>query len=59
MVVGANARLELEREDKSGIIEAEISSELFHRLGLREGESLLARPSRMKVFLDPTDWISP
>jgi len=59
LVVGANARLELEREDKSGIIEAEIPSELFRRLGLREGESLLARPRRMKVFLDPTDWISP
>ena len=59
LVVGANARLELERKDKSGIIEAEMPSELFRSLGLREGESLLARPRKMQVFLDPNDWISP
>jgi sulfate transport system ATP-binding protein len=53
LVVGPTARLELEREDGGGLIEAEIPSEVFRALGLREGELLLARPRRMQVFLEP------
>ena len=51
LVVGPSARLELEREDDAGIIEAEIPSELFRSLKLREGETLLVKPKRTKVFL--------
>ena len=51
-LVGLSARLELERADDAGIIEAEIPGERFRRLGLREGETLLARPRRTKVFLN-------
>jgi len=59
LVMGASARLELEREDKAGIIDAEIPSDLYRRLNLKEGETLLVRPKKMQVFLDPADWISP
>jgi len=52
LVVGPSARLELEREDDAGIIEAEIPSDLYRSLALREGETLLVRPRKTKVFLD-------
>jgi sulfate transport system ATP-binding protein len=52
LVVGPSARLELERADDAGIIEAEIPSELYRSLALREGETLLVRPRRTKVFLN-------
>jgi sulfate transport system ATP-binding protein len=51
LVVGPSARLELEREDDAGLIEAEIPSELYRMLKLREGETLLVTPKRTKVFL--------
>ena len=54
-----NVSYELEREDKAGIIDAEIPSDLYRRLNLKEGETLLVRPKKMQVFLDPADWISP
>ena len=52
LIVGPLARLELEREDDAGMIEAEIPSDLYRHLALREGDLLLARPRRTKVFLD-------
>jgi sulfate transport system ATP-binding protein len=52
LIVGPSARLELEREDDAGIIEAEIPSELYRSLAPREGETLLVRPRRTKVFLN-------
>ncbi len=52
LIVGPSARLELEREDGAGMIEAEIPSELHRRLALREGDTLLVRPRRTKVFLN-------
>jgi sulfate transport system ATP-binding protein len=52
LVAGPSARLELEREDDAGIIEAEIPSDLHRRLALREGETLLVRPRKTKVFLN-------
>jgi sulfate/thiosulfate transport system ATP-binding protein len=51
LVVGLSARLELEREDDAGIIEAEIPIDLYRCLALREGETLLVRPRKTKVFL--------
>jgi sulfate transport system ATP-binding protein len=53
LVVGPIARLELEREDNGGIIEAEIPADDYRKLGLQEGEALLARPRKMQVFLQP------
>jgi len=52
LIVGPSARLELEREDDAGIIEAEIPSDLYRSLALREGETLLVRPRKTKVFLN-------
>ncbi len=52
LIVGPSTRLELEREDGAGMIEAEIPSELYRSLTLREGETLLVRPRRTKVFLN-------
>jgi hypothetical protein len=34
------------------MIEAEIASDLYRSLALREGETLLVRPRRTKVFLN-------
>ena len=52
LIVGPSARLELEREDDAGIIEAEIPSDVYRSLALREGETLLVRPRKTKVFLN-------
>jgi sulfate transport system ATP-binding protein len=51
LLIGPTARLELERDDSSQIIEAEIAAERVRSLNLRQGETLLVRPSRMQVFL--------
>ncbi len=50
LVVGPTARLELERDDCEGLIEAELPAERARALGLREGETLLVRPKNMQVF---------
>lgn len=52
LIVGSSARLELEREDDAGIIEAEIPSGPYRSLALREGETLLVRPRKTRVFLN-------
>jgi len=55
LAVGPVARLELEREERDGvnpdIIEAEIPTELYRKLKLREGETLVVRPKRMQIYL--------
>jgi sulfate/thiosulfate transport system ATP-binding protein len=53
LVVGPTARLELEREDNGGIVEAEMPAERYRALKLYEGESLVVRPKRLQIFLDP------
>jgi len=53
LAFGSVARLELEREDNSETIEVEIPTELYRKLALTEGESLVVRPRKMQVFLDP------
>jgi sulfate transport system ATP-binding protein len=58
LAVGPVARLELEREDSmdekgAELIEVEIPTELYRKLALREGESLVVRPKKMQVFLKP------
>jgi sulfate transport system ATP-binding protein len=52
LIVGPSARLELEREDDAGIIEADIPSDVYRSLAPREGERLLVRPRKTKVFLN-------
>jgi sulfate transport system ATP-binding protein len=52
LVVGPTARLELEREDSTEILEAEIPASHARTLNLKVGETLLVRPRRMQVFVD-------
>ncbi len=50
--IGPLAQLELERADNAQLIEAVMSSERYAQLGLREGEMLVVRPKRLRVFVD-------
>jgi sulfate transport system ATP-binding protein len=50
--IGPLAQLELEREDNAQMIEALIPNERFAQLNLKEGEMLIARPKRLRVFFD-------
>ncbi len=50
--IGPLAQLDLERDDNDALIEAVISSERFHQLKLKEGETLVVRPRRLQVFLE-------
>jgi sulfate/thiosulfate transport system ATP-binding protein len=52
LVVGPTARLELERDDSGQIVEAELPAARVRNLNLRQGETVLIRPSRMQVFLE-------
>ena len=49
-LAGPSAFLELAREDADALIEAEVPERLFRELNLKEGEALLARPRRARVF---------
>ena len=51
-VVGPTARLELEREDNSQIIEARLPEYRYRQLNLKIGETLIIRPRALKVFHD-------
>ena len=53
LVVGPTARLELEREDGAGIVEAEMPAEHYRSMRFYEGETLVVRPRRLRVFLNP------
>ena len=50
--IGPLAQLELERDDNHGLLEALISNERFTQLGLKEGEMLVVRPKRSRVFIE-------
>ena len=50
--IGPLAQLELERADNGQMIEVVISTERFEQLQLQEGETLVVRPKRLKVFVD-------
>ncbi|HEY4542321.1 MAG TPA: sulfate ABC transporter ATP-binding protein [Noviherbaspirillum sp.] len=50
--IGPLAQLELERADNAQAIEAVIASERYAALQLAEGETLLVRPKRLRVFVD-------
>jgi sulfate/thiosulfate transport system ATP-binding protein len=50
--VGSLVRLELDRVDNDGVIEAELTRERFEELALREGERVFVRPRNLRVFLN-------
>jgi sulfate/thiosulfate transport system ATP-binding protein len=52
LAVGPTARLELEREDGQGFVEAEISRDTLHSLGLAEGQRVAVRPRSLRIFGD-------
>ena len=52
--IGPLAQLELERDGDGEVIEAVISSDRFAQLALKEGETLVLRPKRLRVFVDET-----
>jgi sulfate transport system ATP-binding protein len=49
-LAGPSAYLELAREDSASLLEAEVPESLYRELGLRDGEILLARPRRARIF---------
>ncbi|MEM8516274.1 sulfate ABC transporter ATP-binding protein [Janthinobacterium sp. CAN_S7] len=52
--IGPLAQLDLQRLDNSELIEAVMSNERFTHLQLKEGETLVVRPKRLRVFVEPT-----
>jgi sulfate transport system ATP-binding protein len=50
--IGPLAQLELERDDNAELIEAVISNERYGQLGLKEGDVLVVRPKRLRIFVD-------
>ena len=49
-LAGPSAYLELARQDADTIIEAEVPESLYQQLNLQDGEILLARPRRARIF---------
>jgi len=49
--VGALVRLELDRLDSDGVIEAELTRERYNQLKLLEGERAFVKPRNLRVFL--------
>jgi len=49
-LAGPSAYLELASEESDAIIEAEVPESRYRELGLRDGEILLARPRRARIF---------
>mgnify|MGYP000353694414 CR=1 FL=1 len=49
--IGPMVRLELERDDDSELIEAELTRERFRELALHTGEHVYVRPRHMRIFL--------
>ncbi|MGE5649855.1 MAG: sulfate/molybdate ABC transporter ATP-binding protein [Bacillota bacterium] len=50
--IGPLAQLELERADNAQLIEAVIPAERYAQLAPTEGETLLLRPKRLRVFIN-------
>ncbi len=49
---GPVVRLELERQDGGGVVEAELSRERYRELHLEVGEQVFIRPRNLRVFLE-------
>ena len=52
LTAGALVRLDLERTDSGGIIEAELSKERYRALDLRVGDRASVRPRAVRVFVN-------
>jgi sulfate transport system ATP-binding protein len=50
--VGPTVRLELQRNDNGGQIDAELTRERFRELALKTGEQVHVTPRKLQVFLD-------
>ena len=50
--IGPLAQLELERDDNGSLIEAALPSERFIALQLKEGDTVLVKPRKVRVFFD-------
>ena len=50
--IGATVRLELERVDGGGTMEAELTRERFQELALKAGERVHVKPRKLQVFLE-------
>ena len=50
--IGPLAQLELERDDNSSLIEAALPSERFVALQVKEGDTVLVKPRKVRVFFD-------
>ncbi|SFG59501.1 sulfate transport system ATP-binding protein [Duganella sp. CF458] len=50
--IGPLAQLDLERTDNAQIIEATMSNDRYIQLNLQDGETLVVRPKRLRVFVD-------
>jgi sulfate transport system ATP-binding protein len=52
---GPVVRLDLEREDAGGLIEAELPRDEFRDRGLEVGLRIFVKPRRLRVWVDTTD----
>ena len=50
--IGPTVRLELERSDNGGPIEAELTRERFQELDLKTGEEVHVKPRKLQVFTE-------
>ena len=50
--IGPLAQLDLEREDNGEMLEAVVPNERYAELGLSEGDRLVVRPKRLRIFVD-------
>jgi sulfate/thiosulfate transport system ATP-binding protein len=55
LTVGARVRLELERRDGRGLLDAELSREEYRDLDLRVGDPAFVRPRVLRVYVDQHD----
>jgi sulfate transport system ATP-binding protein len=51
--IGPLAQLDLERLDNAELIDAVIPNERYRSMDLKDGETLVVKPRRMQVFVDP------
>jgi sulfate transport system ATP-binding protein len=50
--IGPLAQLDLQREDNGDLLEAVVPSERYAELGVAEGDRLVVRPKRLRIFVD-------
>jgi sulfate transport system ATP-binding protein len=50
--IGPLAQLDLERADNGDLLEAVVPSERYAELRVQEGDRLVVRPKRLRIFVD-------